>query len=158
MGGMPEVQRNAAMQALFRNSNFGVQQLQGRRAAVAGIGNVVQRMNDGSNAIGIADANMALQNRRIGAGMEMQANMAMAQQRMAKDKWEKYDPYMRKYLRNQAMLGAGLQNIFGGLTNIASMGGGMMGGMGGNGGGISVPSQGQMSSAASMDGGMIPNF
>jgi hypothetical protein len=121
MGGMPQTQYTQALQNMFRNANFGMSQLQGRRGAVAGVGNMVQRLNDGSTNLAVADANMALQNRRIGTGMQMNANNSMAQQKQAKQSWEKFNPYLRKLNEGQALVGAGMQNMFGAASDATSM-------------------------------------
>ncbi len=121
MGGMPAQQYQAAVQNMFRNANFGVQQLQGRRAATAGVGNMVQRLNDAGTNLSVADANMALQNRRIGAALLTRANNMMGMQRNQKQQWEKFNPYLRKLNEGQALVGSGLQNTFGALTDASTM-------------------------------------
>ncbi len=119
MGGMPSASMNASTQSYFRNANFGMGQLQGRRAAVAGVASILQRLNDASTNLAMQDANMAMGNRRAGISMQSQANNAMAQQQLAKQQWEKFNPYLRKMSEGQALVGAGMQNMFGAVTGAA---------------------------------------
>lgn len=121
MGGMPSAQYNRGLQDVFRNANFGMSQLQGRRAATAGVSSIVQRMNDATNNLNIADANMAQQNFRMGTQMQMGANSMLGQQRNMKQQWEKFNPYLRKLSEGQALVGSGMQNVFGGLSDASSI-------------------------------------
>ena len=81
----------------------------------------MQRANDATNQLSVADANMALQNRRIGTSMQVNANNMLAQQRLQKQNWEKFNPYLRRLNEGQALVGAGMQNTFGALSDASSM-------------------------------------
>jgi hypothetical protein len=121
MGGMPSAQYQQATQGYARNANFGMQQLQGRRGATAGVSGIVQRMNDANTSLNVADANMALQNRRIGTGLLMRANTNMGQERNQKQSWEKFNPFLRRLNEGQALVGAGMQNMFGAASDVTQM-------------------------------------
>ena len=121
IGGMPSAQYNQAQQGFARNANFGMQQLQGRRGVTAGVSGIVQRLNDANLNLNVTDANMTLQNRRVGTQMQIGANNAMAQQKVAKQSWEKFNPYLRRLNEGQALVGAGMQNIFGAASDATQM-------------------------------------
>jgi len=144
MGGMPGQQYQQAMNNIYRNASFGVSQLQKRNAAIGGVGAVQQRLNDGAVSLGVADANMARQSLIMGTQMETQANTALAGQKLAKQSWEKFNPYLRKINEGQSLVGAGMQNMFGAATGAAQMNMygkqlGSQGSTGGQFGGIRVP-------------------
>jgi len=121
MGGMPSQQYNNAMIDINRVANFGIGQLQKRNAGIAGVGSITQRAMDGARRVNEADATMALQNFRIGTQMQMGANAALGAQKMQKQQWEKFNPYLRKLNEGQSLMGAGLQNIFGAASSGATM-------------------------------------
>ena len=78
-------------------------------------------MMDGARRVNEFDANARLQNIRMGTQMEMGANNALAGQKMQKQQWEKFNPYLRKINEGQALVGSGMQNIFGAATSAATM-------------------------------------
>lgn len=119
--GMPTEQYNRGMSDIGRNMNFAIKTLGDRRNSIAGIGTMFTRANDAVNNLNIADANMRNRNMIAGTQMEIGAKHQLALQKLAKQEWEKFNPYMRKMQQGQALLGSGLQNTFGALGDTAQM-------------------------------------
>jgi hypothetical protein len=99
----------------------GLSALGSRRSSLAGVSALVQRSNDAFGNLNAFAAQTKAQNFRQGTAMEMNANSQMAEQKIQKMNWEKLQPYMRKLQSAQSMMGAGMQNMFGGVTDAVSM-------------------------------------
>lgn len=118
--GMPGEVYSRGLNDISRNMSFGMKTLGERRGVLAGIGNMVTRSNDAVTNLNVSDANIRTQNFRAGAQMEMGANNQLGLQKIAKMQWEKLNPYSRKIAEGQALVGAGMQNFFGGASGIGS--------------------------------------
>lgn len=126
--GMPREQYVAQLQGINRNQNFGLRTLGDRRSALAGVGNLVQQSNDANLKLNATDASMLQQSRVRGAAMKTSAKYQLGMQKLAKQQWDKFNPYMAKVAQAQGLIGAGFQNITGGADGGASV---MMNQMGG---------------------------
>lgn len=139
--GMPKSEYQSAFQNIQRNQTAGINALQDRRSALAGIGSIVQRSNDASLNLDATAAKIANQNMLAGTQMEMGARQQLASQKLARQEWEKFQPYQQKLAQGQGMLGAGMQNAFGALQtygNLSMMEKMAKGGVGGKAGGKSI--------------------
>lgn len=119
--GMPAESYNNSQRDIYRSLNFGVNTLGARRAAVAGVVNLVQRSMDATNNLNAMDANMRRSSTIQGTQMEMGARQQLALQKLAKQQWEKMNPYLRKMQEGQALIGAGMQNFVGGGSDLGQM-------------------------------------
>ena len=119
-GMAPEVYGRASNN-IQRNMNFGIKALGDRRGVLAGISGIVGRSNDAYGDLAAKDAEIRNRNLVSGTQMEMGANAQLANQKNMKMKWEKLDPYTRRIDSGQALLGAGMQNIFGGLSGLGNV-------------------------------------
>jgi hypothetical protein len=119
-GGMPRAQYLNALQNISRNQNFGLTQLGDRRGVTAGIGLLAKRGNDAALNLDVQDAGMAMQNRILGTKLQMNALQTLAGQRLAKQNWEKFQPYQQKIQEAHALIGSGMQNAFNGLSDIGN--------------------------------------
>lgn len=117
--GMPVAEYNRAAQGIQRNVSTGISTLQGRRGALGGVASLMRAANDAQLNLDSIAARMRLDNFRMGSQMEMGANAAMANQKIQKMNWEKLQPYLQKVQQKQALFGAGMQNIMGGLQSGA---------------------------------------
>lgn len=119
MGGLSGSEYLKAKTAIDRNEAFGLSSLRDRRSGVAGVGGIIQRSNDASLALNAHDAMLEQSNKRMGTQMLMGANSALGGQMLAKQQWEKFNPYLRKMQEGQSLLGAGMQNTFGVANDVA---------------------------------------
>jgi hypothetical protein len=117
-----------ALTGIQRNQNFGLSALQDRRSGLAGIGNLVQQSNDATLKLDATDANMLRDSQFRGGSMKMSANYQLGMQRLAKQQWDKFNPFLAKVAQGQALLGAGLKNLTGGMDGASTIG--QMGGFG----------------------------
>lgn len=118
---MPKSQYQGALQNIARNQNAAIAALQDRRAGLTGIGSIVQRGNDANLNLDARAAQIANQNKMLGTQMEAQARQALAAQKLAKMQWEKFGRYNQQVSEGQALMGAGMQNIFGSIMAAAAM-------------------------------------
>lgn len=119
--GMPKAEYQGALQNIMRNQTAGISALQDRRSALAGIGNIVQRSNDATLNLDATAGRIANQNRMAGTQMEMNARQQLGMQKLAKQQWEKFMPYQQKMAEGQALVGAGMQNMFGAIDTAAQV-------------------------------------
>lgn len=119
--GMPKSQYQGALQNIARNQNAAIAALQDRRAGLTGIGSIVQRGNDANLNLDARDAQIANQNKLMGTQIEAQARQALAMQKLAKQQWEKFGQYNQQVSEGQALMGAGMQNIFGSISAMAQL-------------------------------------
>lgn len=118
--GMPRESYVAQMTGIQRNQNFGLNALSDRRSGLAGIGNLVQQGNDAMMQLNATDASMRNQNKITGTGMKMNAKYQLGMQKLAKQQWDKFNPFLAKVAQAQGTIGAGMQN-FGGSIDALSM-------------------------------------
>jgi hypothetical protein len=129
--GMPREQYIAQLQGIQRNQNFGLRALGDRGSALAGIGSLVQQGNDATMRLNAADATMRNQNIARGTQMKMSAKYQMGMQKLAKQQWDKFNPFLAKVAQAQGLIGAGMQNLGGGLDAGSMIAMNSMGGQGG---------------------------
>jgi hypothetical protein len=122
MGGMSREAYSNAMRGIGRNTVAGLGALRGRGGAVAGISAVTQTANDSVADLSARDAEMQRDNFRTGTQLQMNAINSLATQKLAKQNWDKFLPFQEKRAEGQALVGAGMQNAMGGLTELSSLG------------------------------------
>lgn len=119
--GMPRESYVAQMTGIQRNQNFGLNALTDRRAGLAGISNLVQQGNDAMMRLNATDATMRNQNKITGTGMKMNAKYQLGMQKLAKQQWDKFNPFLAKVAQAQGTIGAGMQNFSGGIDALGMM-------------------------------------
>lgn len=147
--GMPEQQRQLALQNIQRSSNMGLNQLSSRSAGIAGVGNIVQSQNDAFNNLAAQDTNVRLAN-------QLKYGAALSEMAQYKDKQfgiNVVNPFNRKYGMAQNLIGAGTQNIAGGIGTIAGAG---MSAAGSFGKGAKSTSPAEYSNGSSSQGANAP--
>lgn len=107
MEGMPAEQKEAYISNLQRGTAFGLSNMGSRKAGLTGLATLNEQQNQGYANMLAMDAGERMQN---------QNNLYMARQNSAdyKDKaWQfnKQNPYYEQKQRDQAMMGAGMQNV-----------------------------------------------
>jgi hypothetical protein len=109
--GMPSQQYNQAQQNISRNVGTGVRALSRSANPAAGVAGLVRAQNDATLGLDVSNAAARRQNilQAIGARREM-AGQQLAQQQYQQNR------YFDKVNQAQAMIGAGAQNIGGGLS------------------------------------------
>jgi hypothetical protein len=123
--GLGAQQYNQAQQNIGRNVATGVRALSRSSNPSAGVAGLVRSQNEATMGLDISNASARRQNilQAMGARREM-AGQQLAQQQYAQNR------YFDKVNEAQARIGAGTQNMFGGLSDIGTAG--IMSGMGGN--------------------------
>ena len=121
--GMPSQQYNQAQQNISRNVGTGVRALSRSANPAAGVAGLVRAQNDATLGLDVSNAAARRQNilQAMGARREM-AGQQLAQQQYQQNR------YFDKVNEANARIGAGTQNIFGGLSDIGTAG--IMSGMG----------------------------
>lgn len=121
--GMPSQQYNQAQQNISRNVGTGVRALSRSSNPAAGVAGLVRAQNDATLGLDVSNAAARRQNilQAMGARREM-AGQQLAQQQYAQNR------YFDKVNEANARIGAGTQNIFGGISDIGTAG--IMSGMG----------------------------
>jgi hypothetical protein len=114
--GMPEASRMQALQGAQQSALFGMRAAQDRRGGLMSIGNIQAGMDRANLAVAAQDASMRLQNQRFA----QQALMTQAQYR-DKAFANQWQSWMNKEQQRRALLGAGMQNIMGGLDLAGSI-------------------------------------
>lgn len=115
MEGLPEEQKNQYIQNLQRASNFALSGMSDRKGGLAGLGSLVQGQQDAYTGLLSADAQAKQQNQQA----LMQQRGVMADYKDKAFGLNKMEPYQQKVAESQALIGAGLQNIGGGLGSLA---------------------------------------
>jgi hypothetical protein len=115
--GMPAEQYDAQKQAIDRGLGSGLYALQGRRGSISGIASLLQMSSDATLNLNATAASMRNRNFITGTSMQMDANAMKAQQKIKKMEWEKFQPFMRAVRQKEALIGAGMQNIVGGVSS-----------------------------------------
>ena len=122
--GMPEASRMQALQGAHQSAVFGMRAAQDRRGGLAAIGNIQAQMDRSALGVAAQDAATRLQNQRF-------AQQALMTQAGYRDKAfaNQWQSWMNKEQQRRALIGAGMQNIMGGLDMFGSIM--AMGGLGG---------------------------
>lgn len=115
--GLPAEQKEQYINNIQRSQNFGLNQLNSRKAGLSGLGSVVQAGDDSYNNLLSEDSAARMNNQR---GL-MNARSTMAGYKDKAFQLNQLDPYNTKAAAARAMQGAGLQNIYGGLSTIAGV-------------------------------------
>ena len=115
--GMPSQQYNQAQQNISRNVGTGVRALSRSANPAAGVAGLVRAQNDATLGLDVSNASARRQNilQAMGARREM-AGQQLAQQQYAQNR------YFDKVNEANARIGAGTQNIFGGISDIGTAG------------------------------------
>ena len=115
--GMPSQQYNQAQQNISRNVGTGVRALSRSANPAAGVAGLVRAQNDATMGLDVSNAAAKRQNilQAMGARREM-AGQQLAQQQYAQNR------YFDKVNEANARIGAGTQNIFGGISDIGTAG------------------------------------
>jgi hypothetical protein len=124
--GMPAAQKQQFFQQMQRATAAGMSNLQSRRSGVSGVAGVVQQQKDAALQLAADDAQ---ERNRLQQGV-MGARMDLAGQKQEAFDFNQYQPYMEQKQAGQGLIGAGIQNIFGGADQA------MLPFLGGGGGGF----------------------
>lgn len=129
--GMPEASRMQALQGAQQSALFGMRAAQDRRGGLAAIGNIQAGLDRSSLQVAAQDASMRQQNM-------IRAQQALMTQAQYRDKAfaNQWQSWMNEEQRRRSLVGAGLQNIMGGLDLAGSMM--AMGALAGGGGGKTI--------------------
>jgi hypothetical protein len=115
--GLPQQQYNRALQNIQRNQSAGLRQIgrMGRGGSVAGLARA--GMDAGVN-LDVADAEARARNRQMARGYRTQ----LSQQELAKQAYDKFGKYEEDAAAAEALMGAGRQNVMGGLSDLSRVG------------------------------------
>lgn len=115
--GMPEEQRNLFLQDMQRSQQQAVRGLSDRRAGIAGIPQLYQGELDSLNRLAMEDSRMRLQNLN-----NLTAQRAeMGRQRDTQFQLNEYEPFLNKMRMAEGLIGSGMQNAMGGVTDASRM-------------------------------------
>jgi hypothetical protein len=114
--GMPAAALSFEQQAIDRSSLMAQRAAADRRAGLATIGTTIAQRDLSLGALSARNANIMQQNQRF-------AQQALMTQAQYKDKAfaNQFQSYMNREQQRRANLGAGMQNVFGGLDFAGSM-------------------------------------
>jgi hypothetical protein len=115
--GLPQQQYNQAQQNFQRNQAGALRQF-GRMGNPRGLAGIVRAGNDATLNLDVADAQARLANQRAAMGYRGQ----MGQQQLAKQQWDKFGRYQENAAAASALMGAGRQNVMGGLSELSQVG------------------------------------
>lgn len=115
--GLTSQQYNKAQQDINRAGTAGVRALGKYSNTAAGVGSLFRNQTDAFTKLNVEDANMRRQNILNAMGYRRD----FANQQLAKQQYGQ-QAYMNQINQANALKGAGMQNIFGGLADIASAG------------------------------------
>jgi hypothetical protein len=114
--GMPEASRMQALQGAQQSALFGMRAAQDRRGGLASIGNIQAGLDRSALSVAAQDASMRQQNQ-----MNYQrALLNQAGEQKLKFQTE-HSSYLNREQQRRAIIGAGLQNVMGGLDFAGSM-------------------------------------
>lgn len=116
--GLPEEQRQMFLSNLERGAAMGLNQMRGRKGGLAGIAALNQNQNDAYGNLLSMDSAARMQNK----GVLMQQRGVMADYKDQAFQLNKLNPYYEQTAQNQAMIGAGMQNMSQGFQSSNSGG------------------------------------
>lgn len=125
--GLPSAQYNKAMQNIQRQQTNSVAAAQDRRSALMALPKIQQAATDAALNLDVADANARLQNQKTLYGVSGQT----AQYKDKAFQINQMQPYQEKYQYAQSLLGAGNQNLIGGIDKLLGGGASLLFGGGG---------------------------
>lgn len=120
--GLPEEQKQQYLSNIQRSEAYGLNQLSTRKAGLAGIASLNQNSNDAYGNLMAQDAGQRIQNQRYGQQLVAGANQNLADYKDKSFEFNKVNPYYENTARNNAMIGAGIQNVSQGLQSSNSGG------------------------------------
>lgn len=115
--GLPSEQYNLAQTNIQRGTQAGLRQLGRMANPFAGISGLARNQSDALASLDAANAAARRQNILGAMGVRSQ----LAQQKLAQQQYSQ-QRYMDKVNEANALLGAGTQNLFGGLSGLGNMG------------------------------------
>jgi hypothetical protein len=116
--GLPSQEYNLASTNIQRNSQAGLRQLGRMSNPFAGIASLQRGQNDAFAQLDASNASARRQNMLQAMGFRRE----LAGQKLNQQQYAQQD-YMNKVNQANAMIGAGSQNIFGGLSNVGKVAG-----------------------------------
>lgn len=116
--GMDKASYQNALNNIGRNQSAGIGALQ-QRNSIGSISTIIQRSNDAALNLDSMDARMKQNNFITGSRMEMGANESLANEKIQKMQWEKFQPYMDRVNQKNSLMGAGMQNIAGAAQSLS---------------------------------------
>ena len=128
--GMPSQQYNNAMKNFQRNQAGVLAGSMDRRSALMALPQIQRQTNDAMGNLDAQDATMRQQNQRTLYGI----NSEVGKYRDKEFDINRMQPYQRDYSYAMGLLGAGNQNLIGGIDKLLSGGGQLWAGGGGGGG------------------------
>jgi hypothetical protein len=118
--GLPSEQYNQGMQNIARQQNSALQRATDRRGGLLAVAGTQQAGNDATLNLDVANANARLKNQNTLYGV----NNQVAGYRDKAFQINQMQPYQQNYNYAMGLLGAGNQNLVGGIDKLAS--GGLM--------------------------------
>ncbi len=115
--GMPMEQYNRAASSIDRNQAFGLRSMSDRRGGLVGLAGLNQGANDAYNNLAMQDAQMRMQN----LSQLYNARGTMATYRDKAFDINQMQPFQQRAAEAQALQGAGLRNIMGGLQGAGNV-------------------------------------
>lgn len=122
--GLPSQQYAQAMQNISRQQNQALQASRDRRGGLMTVAQNQQSANDALLNLDVANANARMQNQQTLYGI----NNQVAGYRDKAFDINRMQPYQRDYQYANSLLGAGNQNIMGGIDRLLGAGAGVAGG------------------------------
>lgn len=120
--GMDPTAYAAAEQGINKNTAFGLNTLRNYRAARGGVSGIISKANDATLNLESQANTIAQKNKILGTQLEIGANKDLAGQYLAKQNWEKFQPFIRSQQESSQLESGGIQNIFGGINNLSMLG------------------------------------
>lgn len=116
--GLPAEQKQQFLQNVARSQQGALRSLGTRKAGLAGIPSLLQSQNDAFTNLVSMDAAQRQQNKMLA----QQNRQVMASYKDKAFDINQMQPYQEKSAEAQALIGSGIQNIFGGLDQAATFG------------------------------------
>lgn len=122
--GLPEEQKQQYLSNLQRSTSYGLQQSASRRGGLTGVAVANEQQNQGYGNLLAQDAGARMQNQRYGFGLVQNARQTMADYKDQAFQLNQLNPYYEKTAQNNALIGAGMQNMSQGFQAGSTGGGG----------------------------------
>lgn len=116
--GLQSQQYNNSLQNINRNATAGIRALGRSTNAASGLASMMRAQNDATLNLDMQDANARQANQR----MAMQQRGILGAQKHNAWQWNEQSKYGEKLAEIQALKGAGMQNVAGGLNTAAQLG------------------------------------
>lgn len=115
--GMPQQQYNNQLNNIQQNQAGAIGALSRSANPGAGLASIVRGGDNATNQLNAQDAMMRQDNQRYMIGQ----NAQLAQQKLAKQQYDKFDKYTENFNQAAALRGAANQNLQNGITGAAQM-------------------------------------